>query len=302
MKKNIFIFAVSLVCVFSLKAQTLPSLLVNSDPAGWGSAGASVASPANAFAVENNAASMSLFDGTGSAAVSYGMWQPAAGNDKVAGFSGFWKASSKFSIGLLGKMFNQPSYDITSDMGVVSQVNGTFSPKEYTVGLGLAFAFTDNLSAGLTVRDVSSSLGPDAKANALSAGLSLFYSKDALRAGLSLDNLGGKVDYGEGGSSQPMAIKVGASYDALKNLSANAEADYYFSGGGFNAKIGAAYSIVDLVTLRAGYNYGASNSYVPSYASVGLGFKFAGVSLDVAFLLANENLKNSLFFGLGYSF
>jgi hypothetical protein len=58
-----------------------------------------------------------------------------------------------------------------------------------------------------------------------------------------------------------------------------------------------------MVSVRAGYRYGGK-SVIPSYASVGAGFKLFGVSLDLAYLIASGDspLQNTLTFGLGYSF
>ena len=77
--------------------------------------------------------------------------------------------------------------------------------------------------------------------------------------------------------------------------------DYLFSGA-LMAGLGLEYCIVDIVSVRAGYHYGDAAKALPSFASVGLGVKFAGVHLDAAFLLASKTLGNTLMIGLGYSF
>ena len=68
------------------------------------------------------------------------------------------------------------------------------------------------------------------------------------------------------------------------------------------AGLGLEYGIADIAFVRAGYHYGDAAKALPSYASLGLGAQFAGVSLDLAFLTASESLGNTLLFGLGYSF
>ena len=78
------------------------------------------------------------------------------------------------------------------------------------------------------------------------------------------------------------------------------DADYYFSGG-FAAALGAAYTFNDLVSVKAGYRYGG-NSPVGSFASVGVGAKFMGIKLDVAYLIGSDAFKNTLALTLGYAF
>jgi hypothetical protein len=58
-----------------------------------------------------------------------------------------------------------------------------------------------------------------------------------------------------------------------------------------------------MISVKAGYKYGGK-SIIPSYASVGAGFRFAGVTLDFAYLMggASSPMKNTLSIGLGYRF
>lgn len=48
-------------------------------------------------------------------------------------------------------------------------------------------------------------------------------------------------------------------------------------------------------------HYG-TEAALPQFVSLGLGFKFAGVSLDCTYLLASKTLSNTMILGLGYSF
>lgn len=65
---------------------------------------------------------------------------------------------------------------------------------------------------------------------------------------------------------------------------------------------GAQYALKDMVFFRAGYHLGSSETAIPPYLSLGLGFHFRGIRLDVSFLTASETLGNTLAFGLGYVF
>ena len=304
MKRFLHILFFAFVSV-GLSAQTLPSLLVSADGAVAGTGGLAVAARPGAWSLENNAAMLPFQDGRLAAAVTYGMWQPAFANDKVLGAGVSFKASDRLSFGLTARNFAMPEYTVVNELGAESQVNGTFSPKESTIGLGGAFALSDHFSVGVSAKMTSSSLAKDAKASVFGADVSLAYSQDALRAGFSVCNLGGGADYGSGSHAQPTLARAGVSY-GLGDASASAvtlgaEADYLFSGG-LMAGVGAEYAFKQLAFVRAGFHYGDAAKAVPTYASLGLGVHVAGLVFDAAYLLASETVGGSLCITLGYSF
>ena len=81
-----------------------------------------------------------------------------------------------------------------------------------------------------------------------------------------------------------------------------ADADYYLAGA-FAAAVGASYTYDDMISVRAGYRAGAE-SVIPSFMSLGAGVEFAGVKLDLAYLLGvgDSYLGNTLAISVGYSF
>ncbi len=103
----------------------------------------------------------------------------------------------------------------------------------------------------------------------------------------------------------PTSATVGVEwlkvFSAIHSLRLVVDADYYLSGD-ITAASGAEYSFKNFIFLRAGYHYGSKDKGLPSFASAGLGVKFAGVQLNAAYLLASETLGGSLMIGLGYSF
>lgn len=299
MKKIIFLLLSSALC-WNLPAQTLPTLLIDSDAASLGCASATVATGTGAFAMESNVAGLAFPEGKVAAGISYGMWQPKMADDKVLSAGVMWKITSRIAVGAQYKGLSQPSYTITSGNGVASQVNGTFTPKESVIRIGGAFAFAERFSLGAGANIVSSSLAPDAKANVFGVDIGIRYMSDAFQAGLAVNNLGGKVNYGGSGYSQPGVLKAGAAY-SFKGLTAGAEADYLFEGG-LMAAAGLEYSYRNILSARAGYHYGNEKKAIPSYASLGLGAKLYGISLDAAYLLGSDILGNTLLFTLGYSF
>ena len=285
-------------------AQSLPSLLVGSDAASLGKAGVSVSSAAGAYALENNVAAMSLAKDKFNAGVSYGMWQPDYAGNKVMGAGAMFKATGSLAFGASFKYLSSPSYDTVTESGTTSR-DGSFTPKEFNIALGASYAFNEYFSAGLTARFLNSSLAEESSATVFGADLGIFFSKNSLSAGLSVNNLGSKANYGEDSAySQPMLVKAGAGYDfgfGKSVLGISAEADYLFEGA-FAAGAAAQYGWNDTVFLRCGYHYGDSSKGIPSYASAGVGVKFFGININAAYILASEVLKKSLSISLGYSF
>lgn len=298
MKKILTIIVASVWSAASF-AQVLPSLLVNSDPQAMGAAGISVlGSPA--YALQGYAASTVFMEGTGSAGVSYGSWQPKAASDKILGASASVRLG-KLGVALEYKNFAQPAYEVTGITGSVSQVTPSFTPKESSFALGIGYRILENLSAAVTVRSTSSVLASDAKASVFGVDVSAMYASDALQAGLAVCNIGGKVNYGESDYKQPALLKAGAAYEVIEGLKAAAEFTYLFEGA-FGASLGAEYCYADIVSARAGYHLGSKDKGLPSYASIGLGAKYFGIGLNLSYLLASDTIGGSFLAGLSYSF
>ena len=316
MKTYKYIIVTYLFCLLTLPmfGQTLSSLLVGSDSRSYSIGGATVgsglvengiagSSGAGAFALENNVAPMSLDGGLIDAAISFGMWQPEYASDKMAGAGATWRITRRLAAGILFKYMIQPEYQASTGNGTDVR-DGLFSPKEMNVGMGVSFAVLKCLSVGASIRVVNSVLAPEASSTVFGADIGLYFNNKGFSAGLSVNNLGNKVKYGEKPYSQPMLAKVGAGYSTafgISSLSVSAEYDVLFNGA-MMAGAGVEYGIKEIAFMRAGYHYGDSCKAVPSYASVGLGVKFWGVHIDASYLFASKTLNNSFSISLGYRF
>lgn len=285
-----------------MSAQTLPSLLVGSDVSAQGLASTLVGKISGAYSLEGNVASMSWAQERLYAGASFGLWQPDYANDKVIGAGAAYRLGNRFALGLQFKSLLQPSYDIVSGSGSVTD---SFTPGETLVGLGAAYSVTDWLSVGVTGRMVKSTLAEDAKASVFGADVAVFFKKEALSAGLSVNNVGGKVNYGGDSYDQPMLAKIGAAYrfgdPQASSVTPSVEADVLFKGG-LMAGAGVEYSFKGILFARGGFHYGDKEKAVPTYASLGLGACLKGVSLDIAYLTAGDVLNNSFSVCLGYRF
>lgn len=228
----------------------------------------------------------------------YGKWAPKTADNTLVGVNAFYRLNDKLSFTLEGRELIDKPYTVYSSQGVAQ---GPYTPKDLILGLGGAYAITGNISAGLKARILSSGIAPEVKGSAFCVDLGASYSTELFTAGLSLKNLGSKIDFGAGGYALPAQVAVDGTVTPISGLEVAAELDYLFSGA-LMAGIGAEYKVLDIIAVRAGFHYGDAAKALPTYASLGLGGSFAGIQLDVAFLTASETIGNTLLFGIGYSF
>lgn len=282
----------------ALQAQSIPALFIETNPKTAALASSTLSREADYSSPEENAAAMSLSGRQFSIGGSYGMWSPKVADNSVIGASAFYRISDKVAFGLGGKYIYGKSMDVTSSAGVTT---GTFTPTDIVGAVAVSYSFTDGLSAGVTGRFVSSSISDGVSGSSFMGDISLAYiSPIGLRASASVCNLGSSIDYGNGSYSPDSMAKVGASY-SIAGATASLQADYLFSGA-FMAGLGIEYGFKDIAFIRCGYHYGDNSKAVPSYASVGLGVEYVGVSFNAACLLASEALGGTMLFGLSYSF
>lgn len=296
MKKTILIIT-ALLAFLSMNGQGVAFVNINPDPASSALAATGVARSADAFAVENNIAAAALSPQRMAASVGYGIWQPRAIDAKMYSAAGFYRPTERLAVALQFKGIAYPAYSIVSEDG---RAVGSFSPRELTAGLGLAYSIVDCFAAGVNLRFISSSLAGDSKGSSVAADIAVKYERDAFQAGFSLCNFGSPVRYGNVKYTLPMSARVGAAYSVI-GLTLSAEADCFLKGG-LAAGVGAEYTFFDTVSLRAGYHYGNSTGALASFASAGLGLNLKGVRLDFAWLAASEALRNTMLFSLGYAF
>lgn len=302
--KKITSIASFLLISFCLSAQSAQFLNLTPDAYTLGMAGASIALDANAFALYNNPAAMALSGNKLAVAASYGLWMPSAGDGKLFSASGFGKITDKAAIGISGRFITHLPYDITNDRGVVTS---SYTPREYAIEAGAAYKIW-RFSLGVAFRFIGSDMGAEKPGAAFGADLALMYKTKTLSLAAAISNIGTKISYGDSVSyTLPMMLKIGGAYNIrfLENhrISLGVEGDYLFNKG-FMLGVGTEYSFKEYGFFRLGYHYGDREKAVPSYASIGLGGKIKGVSLNAAYLIAfgSSPMKNTLSLSLGYEF
>lgn len=284
MKKFFATLTILAAAISAASAQSMSALLIPTDAK-------SMSMAASTIALEPS--------GTLDAEAFFGKWAPKAADNIMAGLDAWYKVSDKFALSLEGTYFKDPAYDVTSSEG---RVSGTFAPNEMLFGIGGNFKAADFLSVELKAKMFMSTIAPELKGNAFGADLIVRYHGEGFNVAAGACNLGTPIKYGSSKDSYPMPMlaKLGGSY-TNSGFTAAAELDYLFSGA-LMAGLGLEYDIQNIVSVRAGYHYGDAEKALPSFASLGLGARFAGVKLNLAYMLANRNIGGSFMFGLGYAF
>lgn len=303
MKKILSIVAI-LFAATQIYAQSVPFVNISANPYSNSMGGTTLVLESNPFTVAENASAMTFSESKGSAGVSYNSWQPWMLKNNILGVSGYAKFG-KFAVGISGKYNGYSAYDIVSDKG---EVTGSFTPNEMSVEAAAGFRFAKNFSAGVNVRYISSKLSEESSGGAIAADVSATFMRKGLMVAVAATNLGTNMDYGNNPFKLPAMVKVGAGYSFgfadIHKLNVNVEGDYLLTKSGIMAGAGLEYSIKDMAKIRAGYHYGGEEN-IPSYASVGIGVKIIGITLDAAYLFGggvNAVLNGSFGVALGYSF
>lgn len=282
-------------------AEVLPFIRIDRDPATAAMATAGTASSSGiAWSSFKNSAVIPFYQKKMDVAFSYQLWGPssaASTNNLNLGLG--YKVGDRFGISVGGAFQMAKPYTVIEGSGNITEE--TFTPKDLLIGLGVGFKLTDFLSLGANLRFANQTNAEDAKLSSFGGDVFVLYrAMDALNISAGVASLGTKA----GGYGIPASVKVAADYAlgfGKSALQADLDVDYYFSGN-FGAAAGLQYGWNDMLFARAGYRFATPACVLPSFATLGLGVRFAGVSIDLAYLTANKILGNTLTLGLGYSF
>ena len=304
MKKIIYIAGALMLLFPALSgAQALSYTAAETDAASLGTAGANLAQTHSiAGAAFSNVAAVPFSDAKFDAAAGFTMWQPSSVKSNMINVGAAYNMKNKLGVAF-GFMYGMnPAYDVTDASGAVK---GQFKPSDISVNAGFAYRFIENFSIGANIGYATSSLAEGYSYGALAADVFAMAKFNSFKVTAGVANIGTAVTSKSGAKfSLPTSAAIGAGYEAVfaekHSIDVLLDADYYFMGA-FAAAAGATYTFDDMVSVRAGYRYGG-NSPLPSYASVGAGVKFAGVKLDLAYMLASGPMKNTLAVSVGYAF
>jgi hypothetical protein len=181
---------------------------------------------------------------------------------------------------------------------------GSFRFFDFLVSGTYARALTPSLSAGITGKTLYEKIGWDA-ATGLAFDLGLGYSVpasliDNLSVGLTMRNLGTKMGYHDEDFELPLAWQGGLSYRAMwlpKHVKALVALDYEKArerDGGI--LVGLEVGLADIVAVRLGHR----GTYENGDVTFGMGLALANTSIDYAYVDLGEKLGGTHRISLGF--
>ena len=285
MKRHIITVSIAILSAACAFAQNATLFNAATDAASAALGGATAAIEADAYAVSNNPAAMSFYDGKFQFGASYGSWSVKSIHFGPVGAAGFFKAG-KLAVGVDFKYFMEQEYQTYSDVGAPL---GTFKPSDMAVAAGISYGISDKLSVGVTGKFLSSNISDGNTKTAIGVDIMAMFKSGGLTASAGAVNLGSAVG----------AVKAGAAY-SVAGLTATADGSYIFKGG-FMASVGAQYEIAGIVIPRVGYHFGSGSYAVGSYFSAGLGLKFGKFRINGSYLFG-DTLGGTYCAGLALAF
>jgi len=235
------------------------------------------------------------------------------------------------SVGLSLRSFNIGDIGVTTE----DQPDGTgeiISPTFFTLGLSYSKELTDRVSIGTTVNLVNEAFGGvSASGVAFDAGVQYrnLMAVDGLSLGVAVKNIGTTMKYGgsnlwraatdpaagrgltyykvEAATFQmPSTIEIGVGYIKSLDENSKAEINTTFQNNNFGIdeyRVGAQYSFMNVLSVRAGYNYSTAPSGTKSIFqnyTIGGGVNFSSVAdapveIDYAYVPVEIFSANHIF-------
>ena len=268
-----------------------------SDAASLGKAGAGL--PSASWASFGDMGAVALASDGFAAGLSYSSLVPGKQQGISAGF--YLPLNGGLAVSAGAMLLKGEPYEEFNSLG--SSI-GEHTPSDMKINAGVSYKITDNLSAAAVFRFLRSDIASNVNLTAFCADLGASGVFGPVMASAGLRNLGPSVK-DSGGSAYPLPSNIfvageyGLTLAESSAVNVGLSSELYFSAG-LSASAGVEYAFKDMVFARAGYHLG--NELLPSFLSAGIGLKFAGASIDFAYLLASETIGGSMIVGLGYSF
>ncbi len=193
----------------------------------------------------------------------------------------------------LGSLSTEIMYYSLGDIDLIDRAGVTRTVKaEQDIAIGLNYSdrlMLDNISSGLTIKYLRSTLADSKSSNAWAAdiGLQGRFLEDRLAFGFAFQNLGSQLNYIDAGESLPSTIRFGTSYTLPAEP--NGKVRFAFDvlqtrDENWKQYLGAEYAWNRLVAFRAGYKNGQDQGKL----NFGVGFFWTRYELDYAFTDAGK--------------
>src|SRR5690606_18274566 len=207
----------------------VPFLNIAADARSAGMGDMGVATSADVFSQQHNAAKYAFAEKSQGFAISYTPYMSKISTDiSLAQLNYYNRFNERNAVGASLRYFGLGDVQFTdlqgNDMGV-------YSPNEFAFDVSYTIKLTDRFAGAVTGRYISSNLQlgteSEGKANSIAVDLSGYYesglimsgnSEGRFKAGFAIQNLGPKISYtddGLGESFLPTNLRLGAGYDFI---------------------------------------------------------------------------------------
>lgn len=314
LKKTIIISALLLGFTLALSAQSrsLPFLELNADTrtAGMGNA---TMGEAKSMYLYTNPTSFLQEDRKVYTSYTFGMFPKFENESKNyhAISAGYRLGKQALMVGF--RYMNNYPYQAIGETLV--EETKKITPSDWAIDFAYTRSFGDNLSAFIGGNVIQSYSKYTVYTGGVSGGvyyrnhLGNFGTGDGeYSIGLSFHDVGGEVKYGKNGASTsiPSSIALGGSvglpFAEGHKVNAALTSRYFIlptDAAEFTVGLGAEYELLNMIALRAGYNYGETLSFV----TFGAGFNYKFIGIDAAYQMADSKLNSNLFrIGLNIQF
>lgn len=343
----------------------VPFLNIAADARSAGMGDMGVATSADVFSQQHNAAKYAFAEKSQGFAISYTPYMSKISTDiSLAQLNYYNRFNERNAVGASLRYFGLGDIQYTNLQG---QDEGVYSPNEFAFDVSYTIKLTDRFAGAVTGRYISSNLQlgteSEGKANSIAVDLSGYYesglimsgnSEGRFKAGFAIQNLGPKISYtddGLGESFLPTNLRLGAGYDFIMDqyntisvygelgkllvpsrleptfVDLNGNGEYnpgeqvnyrteeynnigWLKGvgksfgdapGGFGEEmkeftwaLGAEYWYQDSFAFRAGYFHESEEKGARQFATLGAGFKYNTVKVDVSYLFGTGKIQNPL--------
>jgi hypothetical protein len=295
MKKCILAVVMALVGLEAGAQSALPFIRIDRNPRSSAMAGAGMASVNNGwYAAFGNAAQLGFQPVKGDVGAALQLWEMSNDVDKTTNLqAGAGLRFGSFGVALGGAY----------QMGVMQ---GTYTPSDRLVSLGLAYNIGGFVSIGLNARYAAQSFTQEAKVSGFSIDISaLGRISPEITVALGVGCLGGQVQGSADAYPQPAYARAGAAwhhaFGPMHALELALDGEYNFDGTAAGT-IGLEYAYNHTIYARAGYRLAGKKALIPSHLGLGVGLQFRGFRLEASYLTASEILGNTLNLGVAYKF
>lgn len=275
--------------------EALPFLRFQRDPATLGMAGAGSSmtdGSRDGVALLVNPAAR-LFSASRLAVnASYASWFPKAG------------AASSFQGGVSVKLAKGLALTAGAAYQKDAEAFADYTPNALVAGGAVSVAPSASFALGVAVKYGTMHYTQDMSLSGVAIDVMAQIHRSSWNLAAGVQSLGSKVKSSTGEYALPTSLKAAADYTldlSAVSLTAAADADYFLKGS-LAVSAGLQARLYEYFVLRTGYRYATPGGVLPSMFSLGGGAEYAGVALNLSYVLMDAHIAGTLMAGLSYSF